>query len=133
MIKTRQWNFTNIIISNSMQYNLYSFHYFCIKQSINKLFMSYAFNNTFIDSFCFFLTYWSTTLTKEYVFNCNPTNPLIIFPLNFSFLLPITFLLTGSKTLNLADNHSNQTNFYPHKNLHKHYLFQFHKLNFLCL
>ena len=62
-------------------------HYFFIKQSINKLFMSYAFHNIFIDSFCIIFA----TATKEYSFDFHPTNRLTIFPLNSSFNLQIHF------------------------------------------
>ena len=40
-----------------------------------------------------FVTSLPSTLINEYVFDFNPTNSLIIFPMNSSFVLPITFLL----------------------------------------
>ena len=69
-----------------------------------------------------------STAINEYIFDFNLTHSLIIFPLNSSFILPSTFVLTGSKTLNAipldpVDNHQNQTNLYLHKNFHKHLLF----------
>ena len=48
--------------------------------------------------FAFLISPPSTEI-KEYIFGFNPTNLLIIFPLNSSFILPISFLLAGSKTI----------------------------------
>ena len=92
-----------------MQFTLNSFHvmshYFCNKQSIDTFFMSYAFNNIFVDTI-FFFNFSTLTAIEEYIFDFNHINSLIIFALNSPFILPITFLLTGSKkTLNLVDNH----------------------------
>ena len=54
----------------------------------------------------------------------NPTNSLIIFPLNSSFILPITFLLTGSKKIEFGEySLKSNKNFCLDKNLHKHLLF----------
>ena len=79
-----------------MQFTLNSFHV-----------MSHYFllNKTPTDILCFIflfapfasVTSSSSKLINEYFFYFNPTNSLIIFPLNSSFILPITFLLTGSK------------------------------------
>ena len=52
-----------------------------------------------------FLIYLLSTTTKKYIFDFNPTNSLIIFPLTSSFILPITFLLKDQKVLNFLDNH----------------------------
>ena len=68
-----------------------------IKQNITIFFISYIINKISIDSFCFF-NFLIFTITKEYIFDVNPKHSLIIFPLTLSFILPITFLLTGSKT-----------------------------------
>ena len=46
--------------------------------------------------FAFLFSSYSTSIIEN-IFDFNPTNPLIIFPLNSSFILPITILLTGSK------------------------------------
>ena len=85
--------------------------------------MSYAFNNI-----RFLLP---STLTKDYIFDYNPANSLIIFPLNSSLILPITFFNSIKEPLNLLDSYLNQTNAYLYKNLLKHHLFQFHRPN--CL
>ena len=37
------------------------------------------------------------SIIKEYILDFNPTNSLIIFPLTLYFILPIIFLLIGSK------------------------------------
>ena len=74
-------------------------YYFFIKQN-NKFFMSYnflQFFTTFLLTPFDFLFSLPSTLTKEYIFDFNPTNSLIISPLNSSVILPITFLLTASK------------------------------------
>ena len=44
----------------------------------------------------------SFRITKNYIFDFNPTNSLIIFPLNSSFILPINLLLTGSKSFDFC-------------------------------
>ena len=97
IIKTRQLNLTNIISSNSMQFTLNSFqvmsHYFCIKQSTKKFFMSYAFNNIFIDP-CILLTSLLSTAIKEHIFDFNATNSLSFLWIHFPF---INNFLTGSK------------------------------------
>ena len=59
--------------------------------------MFYIFENICIDGFCF-LIYSPLKITKEYIFDFNPTNSLIIFPWTLSFILTVTFLLTGSKS-----------------------------------
>ena len=89
--------------------------------------MSYAFNNIFIDSFSFFNSSPSKAI-KEYIFDFNPTDSLIIFSLNLSFILSMTFL--QDQILNLVDNYKMKQILY--KNLHKH-MFQFHKLNCLSV
>ena len=58
--------------------------------------MSYDLTTFLLTRFAF-LTLSLSTVTREYIFDFNPTNSLIIFPLTSSFILPITFLLTGSK------------------------------------
>ena len=50
---------------------------------------------TFLLTLFAFLINPSSTAIKEYIFDFNLTNSPIIFPLNSSFILPITFLLTG--------------------------------------
>ena len=60
--------------------------------------MPYVFNNIFMTSFAFLISFPSTAI-NEYIFDFNPTNSLIIYPLTSTFILPITFLLTGSKTI----------------------------------
>ena len=41
-------------------------------------------------------------ITKEYIFDFNPTNSLLVFPFILSFILSITLLLTESKTYELS-------------------------------
>ena len=100
IIKTRQRNFTNIVSSNFMQFTVNPFYFLSyktfIKRNTNILFMSYAFNNIFIDSFCFF-NIFTIHNNKRYIFHFNPTNSLIIFPETSFLILPIIFLMTGSK------------------------------------
>ena len=55
--------------------------------------MLYVINN---NTFAFLFSSLST-VTTGYIFDFNPTNSQIIFLLNSCFILPITFLLTGSK------------------------------------
>ena len=95
LLSSKQDNeITNIINSTSMQSTLNSFHvmsyHFSIEQILYVLFHFFFF-------FFAFVTSLLSILIKKYIFDFNPTNPLIIFPLNSSFNLPITFLLTGSK------------------------------------
>ena len=66
-----------------------SYHLF-IEQNNNKFFMSYFSFTTLVSSS-------SSTLINEYIFDFNPTNSLIIFPLNSSFIIPTTFLLNKSE------------------------------------
>ena len=58
--------------------------------------MSYDLTRFLLTHFASLFFSLSTSI-KEYIFDFNPTNLLIIFPLNSSFILPITFLLTRSK------------------------------------
>ena len=99
IIKTRQRNFTS---SNCMQLPLNSFHFMpkniFMKQNIKIFFMSYVFNNILLAPFAF-LIFSLSTVTREYVFDFNPTNSLIIFPLTSSFTTPITW--QDQKILNL--------------------------------
>ena len=44
-----------------------------------------------------FLTYLLFPAINENIFDFDPAKPLIISPLNSLFILPITFLLAGSK------------------------------------
>ena len=46
-----------------------------------------------------FLISLPSAAIKEYIFYFNPTNALIIFPLNSVFTSPINFLLTKSKNV----------------------------------
>ena len=57
--------------------------------------MSYVFNNNFVSTFCFDIKRQKNN--KEYIFDFNLTNPQIVFSLNSSFVIKISFLLTGSK------------------------------------
>ena len=57
--------------------------------------MSYVFNNNFVSTFCFDIKRLKNN--KEYIFDFNLTNPQIVFSLNSSFVIKISFLLTGSK------------------------------------
>ena len=90
------------------------------------------FLKTFLLTAFAFLIYSLFTIIKEYIFEFNLTNPLVIFPLTSSFILPITILLTGSKNSEFSGKLL-KSNFYFYKNLHKHNLFQFHKLHYLSL
>ena len=72
-----------------------------IKQNIDIFFMTYVCNNIFIDGT--FLISSLFTTTKEHISDFYPTNSQIIFPLTSSFILPITFLLTGSKSFEFSE------------------------------
>ena len=50
-----------------------------------------------------FLTSSPSTAISEYIFDFHPTNSLIIFSLNSPFILPITFLLIGSKNVESSE------------------------------
>ena len=63
------------------------------------------FLTTFVLTLFAFLISSLPTVTREYIFDFNPTNALIIFLLYSSFILPITFLLTGSKKFESSDSH----------------------------
>ena len=65
------------------------------KTSTNSLYLIFLTTFLFTPFAC--LTSSLSTETSDYIFNFNPTNSLIIFPSNPSFILPITFLLAGSK------------------------------------
>ena len=79
-----------------MQFTLNSFYvmsyHFFIEQNINKSFMSF-----FLFTPLAFVNSSSSTLINEYIFDFNPINLLTFLPLNSSFILPKTFLLTESK------------------------------------
>ena len=78
--------------------------------------ITFLLNKTSIYSSCFIFTaflltpfpilfYLPSTSFIEYIFDFNPTNSSFIFPLDSSFILPMIFSLTGSKTLNLLDSY----------------------------
>ena len=89
-----------------MQFVLNSFH--CMSNNIfikkiSTCSLCLMFLTTFLlTPFAFLICSLSTTI-KAYIFN--PAKSPIIFPLTSSFILPINLLLTGSKNLNLLDNH----------------------------
>ena len=95
----------NKISSNSMQFTLNSFHFFFFFFFFLSFFLLKKAGNSlcliFLTTFLFtpfpFLTYSSSTAINEYIFDFNSTNSLSFFPLNSSLILPINFLLTGSK------------------------------------
>ena len=70
---------------------------------------SYLQINKFLFTAFAFVTSLSSALINENIFYFNPTNSLIIFPLNSSYILPITFLLTGSKNFEF-DEYSLKSN-----------------------
>ena len=65
-------------------------HHSSIKQN-NKFFVSYIFNNMFIDSFSCFIFF-----TIYISFDFNSANSSFIFPLDSSFISPISFILERS-------------------------------------
>ena len=85
-----------------MQFTLNPLH-LCLTKPLRNNKSTYSlcfmFLTTFsLTSFAFLIPSLST-ITKEYIFDFNATNPLIIFPLTLSFILPITFLSTGTTFL----------------------------------
>ena len=71
-------------------------HHFFIKQNIKIFFMPVFLATCLLNPFAFLISLPSTSI-NDYIFYFNPTNSLIIFPLNSPYILPITFLLAGSK------------------------------------
>ena len=82
-------------------YKHYNFQFYAI---CFEYLITFLLNETSTNSLCLillfipfaFVTSSSYTALNEYIFDFNPTNSFL-FPLNSSFILPITFLLTGSK------------------------------------
>ena len=76
-----------------------------IKILLNKTstyFFLCVFLTIFLSMSFVFLISLLFAITKDYIFDFNSTNSLIIFPLTSSFILPITFLWQNKKSLRIS-------------------------------